>query len=79
MTLLTLELSLPEPVAQAARQAGLLTTTAIQRLIEQELQRQRQVNTLFAAIERLAEVPLAPLSTTEVEIEIAAVRHARRA
>jgi post-segregation antitoxin (ccd killing protein) len=75
MTELAMTLTLPDTLAQEARDRGLLTPHTIEHLIRQELQR-RQVETLFASADRLAAVPGAPLITAELEAEIAAARQA---
>jgi hypothetical protein len=72
-----LTLSLPDALARAARSAGLLSPEAIQALLSEEVRR-RNVEALFSAAERLAEVDPASLSLTEIEAEIQAARQARR-
>ncbi|VAW33563.1 hypothetical protein MNBD_CHLOROFLEXI01-2691 [hydrothermal vent metagenome] len=58
--------------------ANLLTPEAISALIQQELQRQREIAGLFFALERLDAIDLPQLSEAEVEAEVNAARHARR-
>ena len=53
MTVVELELVLPESLAQAAAAAGLLTSEVIERLLREELRRQ-QVDALFDVADRLA-------------------------
>ena len=77
MTVVELELVLPEPLAQAAADAGLLKSAAIERLLRDELRR-RQVDRLFDAADRLAALDMPPLTEAEVQAEIQAVRKARR-
>lgn len=78
MTSIQMTLTLPDKLAQRAKAANLLTPTAIASLIEQELQRQNQVEQLFFDMERLADADLPPLTEAEIEAEISAARHARR-
>jgi hypothetical protein len=76
MTELAITLTLPDTLAQEARDRGLLTPHAIEHLIRQELQRQ-QVEALFASADRLAAVPGEPPTAAELEAEIAATRQTR--
>jgi predicted proteasome-type protease len=78
MTRFDLTVELPDKVAAKAAAANLLTPEAISALIQQELQRQREIAELFAALERLDAVDLPQLSEAEVEAEVNAARHARR-
>jgi hypothetical protein len=77
-TTIEITLELPDQVATQAVSANLLTPDAISALIQQELQRQREVAQLFSAFERLDAVDLPQLSEAEVEAEVNAARHARR-
>jgi hypothetical protein len=79
MTSIQLTLTLPDDVAKQAKAANLLNPESIAALIEQELERQNQVDQLFRAMDRLAKVELRPLTEAEIEAEIDATRHARRA
>lgn len=76
MTVVELELVLPESLAQAAA-AGLLTSEVIERLLREELRRQ-QVDALFDVADRLAALDNPPLTEADVQAEIQAVREARR-
>ena len=71
-----LKLTLPDNLAREAEASGLLTPEAIEALLREEIRR-RRVNKLFNAADRLAALD-APLTESEVEAEIAAVRRARR-
>jgi hypothetical protein len=75
---LELALTLPASVAREAQAEGLLTSQTVEGLLRAELQR-RRVTHLFEAADRLAALPLEPLTETEVEAEIDAARTARRA
>lgn len=70
-------LTLPDQLAQAAQDAGLLSPDAIQALLGEAV-RQRKSEALFAAADRLAALDLPPLSAAEVEAEIQAARKERR-
>jgi hypothetical protein len=73
---LELLLDLPDSLAREAEANGLLTPGVIERLLREELRRQR-VEQLFDAADRLAALPLPPLTEAEVEAEILAARQAR--
>lgn len=71
------KLELPDEIAKEATEKGLLTSEAISTLLREEL-RKRRVDDLFAAADRLASAQGAPLTTEEIEAEIAAARRERR-
>lgn len=75
---LELTLTLPASLAREAEAYGLLTASMVEALLRGEVQR-RQVAQMFAAADRLAALPLAPRTETEVEAEIHAARAERRA
>ena len=75
---LELTLTLPASLAREAEDQGLLTSPMLEALLRAEVQR-RRVAQVFEAADRLAALPLAPLSEDEVEAEIHAVRAERRA
>jgi hypothetical protein len=72
---LEVKLDLPDNLAREAEADGLLTPEAIESLLRAEIRR-RRVNKLFDAADRLAALD-APLTESEVEAEIAAVRQSR--
>lgn len=68
-------LSLPDTLAQEARAAGLLTPEGLERLLRDAM-RKRQVDQLFATMDKLA--ALEPkLTEEEIDAEIAAARAER--
>jgi hypothetical protein len=69
-------LTLPEPLAGEAEEAGLLTPEVLERLLREEIRR-RRVDRLFAAADRLAGAGGAELTPDEVEAEIEAARRER--
>ncbi len=73
MVTLDLKLRLPKNLLQEAQSAGLLTSASIEKMLREEVRRQR-VDKLFDAADRLAEVGLPALSMEEVEAEITALR-----
>ena len=76
MTTLEVTLTLPDQLAQAARQAGLLTGGSLERLIEQALQRQAGQQ-LLDAMQRLRDANTPPLTEDDVAAAVAAVRKSR--
>jgi hypothetical protein len=73
MTIIDFKLKLPDPLREQAERAGLLSPKAIERLLREELRRQR-VAGLFAAADRLAGLDMPPLSDEEIETEIRLAR-----
>ena len=71
----TIEISLPDELAQKAAQAGLLSAAAMEALLRGAIEK-RQVDELFVNMDKLER--LAPaLSEEEIDVEIAAARAER--
>ena len=77
MKTVTLTLTLPGELATEASQAGLLTAESLVTLLKREV-RQRRINNLFAAIDRLDQKNSDILDFDEISAEIAAARAERR-
>jgi len=74
----TVQITLPDRLAQEARQAGLLSQPMLERWLRDQL-KARQVDELFAAMDRMAIVSEpAVMSPEEVAEEIAVMRAERR-
>lgn len=73
-----LKLTLPDNLAREAEASGLLTPEAIETLLREEIRR-RRVDQLFSVADRLANLDVPTLTQSEVEAEIEAARHSRRA
>ncbi len=73
-----IRLRLPRSVAREAEARGLLKPEVLESLLRDELRR-RRVDRLFEAADRLASVPLPPLTESEIEAEVRAVRSRQRA
>ena len=73
-----LKLTLPDNLAREAEASGLLTPGAIETLLREEIRR-RRVDHLFSAADRLANLDVPTLTESEIEAEIEAARHSRRA
>jgi len=67
--------SLPDDLAQQAQSAGLLRSEAIETLLR-EAMRRRQVDRLFATMDKLAALE-PPMSEAEIDAEIDAARAER--
>lgn len=79
MTTLEVKLNLPDSLAKEAQQAGLLAPEELERLVREAV-RQRRVNRLFEAREKLQAAGIPPMTAEEIEAEIRAAREeARRA
>lgn len=75
----TVQITLPDQLAQEAQRAGLLSQAALEKMLREQLQARRQ-DEFFAAMERMAQMPEPPaMSPEEVAEEIRAMRTERRA
>ena len=75
----TVQITLPDQLAQESQRAGLLSPARLERWLRDQLETQR-VDELFAAMDRMAAVDEpAVMSPEEVAQEIAAMRTERRA
>lgn len=74
----TIQIELPDATAQAARDAGLLTSQAMERLIEDALRRRQAADSLLSIAERVAAAGIAPMSIDEINIEVRAARTERK-
>jgi hypothetical protein len=75
----TIEILLPDQLAQEAAQAGLLSPPVLERLLREQLRTQR-IDQLFSAMERMSSMNEPEVMSPEsVASEIAAMRAERRA
>jgi len=75
----TIQITLPDQLAQEAQRAGLLSQSALEKLLREQLQAQHQ-NEFFSAMGRMAQIVEPPAMTPEeVAVEISAMREERRA
>lgn len=74
----TVEISLPDQLAEEARRAGLLTQDAIERLMRDAIRRQA-LDELKQARNRMAAVEGPEMTPEEIQEEIKAARAERRA
>jgi hypothetical protein len=74
----TLKLNLPDDLARRAQNAGLLTDTSIQKLLEDAIRRAAGRSLLNAA-RQLHDANIPPMNDEEIVAEVKAVRAERRA
>ena len=73
----TVQIELPDATANAARDAGLLTPQALERLINDALRRKRAADSLLSIADRVAAAGIAPMSMDEINAEVKAARAER--
>jgi hypothetical protein len=74
----TIQIELPEATAKAARDAGLLTPQALDRLLTDALKRQQAADSLLSIADRVAAAGIEPMSMEEINAEVEAARAERR-
>lgn len=73
-----IRIELPDTTARAAREAGLLTPQALDRLLTDAIRRRRAADALLEIADRVAEAGVEPMSMEEIDAEVKAVRAERR-
>jgi hypothetical protein len=74
----TIQIELPESTARAAREAGLLTPRALDRLLTDALKWQQAADSLLSIAERVDAAGIAPMSMDEINAEVKVARTERR-
>ncbi len=74
----TIEIELPDELAQAAREAGLLTPESLDRMLTEAIRRRQAGDALLAVADRIAAAGIEPMSMEEIDAEVKAVRAERR-
>jgi hypothetical protein len=74
----TIQIELPDATAQAAREAGLLTTEALERLLNEALRRKEAADSFLSIVGRVTAAGVAPMSMEEINAEVKAARAARK-
>ena len=74
----TIQIELPDATAQAARDAGLLTPQALERMLNDALRRQQAADSLLSIADRVAAAGIEPMSMEEINAEVKAARSERR-
>lgn len=70
--MMTIQIELPDSTVQAARDAGLLTTQALDRLLNEAIQRQQAADALLSIADRVADAGIPPMSMEEINAEVKA-------
>lgn len=73
-----IQIELPDATAQAAREAGLLTPQALERLLTEALRRKQAADSLLSIADRVAAAGIEPMSMEEINAEVKAARAERR-
>jgi hypothetical protein len=73
----TVQITLPDALAQEATQAGLLAPEKIERMLREQLRAER-IQQMKVARSKLAAEPLAPMTPEEISAEIDAYRTGQR-
>ena len=74
----TIQIELPDATARAARDAGLLTPQALDRLLTDALKRQQAADALLSIADRVEAAGIEPMSMDEINAEVKAARVERR-
>jgi hypothetical protein len=73
-----IEIELPDATAKAARDAGLLTPDALDRLLTDAIKRRQAADSLLSIAERVQAAGIPPMSMEEIDAEVKAYRAERR-
>jgi len=74
----TIQIELSDATFKAAREAGLLTPQALDKLLTQAIRRQLAGDSLLGVADRVAVAGVAPLPMDEIVAEVKAARAERR-
>ena len=74
----TIQIELPDATANAARDAGLLTPQALERLINDALRRKQAADSLLSIADRVAAAGIPPMSMEEINAGVKAARAERK-
>ncbi|MCK9388757.1 MAG: hypothetical protein M0Q22_10265 [Sulfuritalea sp.] len=74
----TIQIELPDATAQAARDAGLLTTQAMERLLTEAIRRRQAEDALLSIADRVAVAGIPPMTMQEINAEVKAARAERK-
>ena len=73
-----IQIELPDATANAAREAGLLTSEALERLLTDALARRHAADFLLTIADRVTQAGVETISMDEINAEVKAVRAERR-
>ena len=74
----TIQIELPDATANAARDAGLLTPQALERLINDALRRKQAADSLLSIAGRVAAAGIPSMSMEEINAAVKAARAERK-
>ena len=74
----TIQIELPDATANAARDAGLLTPQALERLINDALRRKQAADSLLSIAGRVAAAGIPSMSMEEINAKVKAARAERK-
>ena len=74
----TIQIELPDATALAARDAGLLTPQALERLINDALRCKQAADSLLSIADRVAAAGIPPMSMEEINAGVKAARAERK-
>lgn len=78
MIMTTLTIDIPDTTAQAARDAGLLTSQALDRLLNEALRRKQAADSLLTIADRVTVAGIPPMTMEEINAEVKAARAERK-
>lgn len=73
-----IQIELPDATAKAAREAGLLTPQALDRLLTDAIRRRQAADSLLEIAGRVAEAGVEPMPMEEIDAEVKAARAERK-
>jgi hypothetical protein len=76
---ITVQLDLPEALAEQARAKGLLDPQELTRLIKREVSAEQDARDFFEMVRQLRSLPGEPMTMNEIQAEVDAVRAERAA
>ena len=76
-TMTKIQIELPDATAKAAREAGLLTPQALDRLFTDAIRRRQAADSLLSIADRVVAAGIEPMSMEEIDAEVKTVRAER--
>ena len=70
----TIQIELSDTTAQAAREAGLLTAPALERLLNEAIRRRQAADALLSIADHVAAAGIPPMSMEEINAEVKTAR-----
>ena len=73
-----IQIELPDATAQAARDAGLLTTEALEQMLKDALKRKQAADSILSIADRVAAAGIPPMCMEDIYAEVKAARAERK-